>query len=226
MNALLLIGSPRMKRSASFTLGRYLLDQLAEHDVAGETHFVKKDLRSDEATDELIDAVIQADFVILSTPLYVDSLPAPVTRALEILSQHLDQSNHPARQQFVAIYNSGFPEAEHNDIALAIAEQFARATGFAWAGGLALGAGEVVKGRPLAENEGMARNVIAALDRAAEALARGDAVPEEAQTLMRKSLIPSWMYRAMGQVGWVMQSRTYGQFGKLRQRPWAASTKD
>jgi hypothetical protein len=226
MKALLLIGSPRMKRSASFTLGRYLLDQLAEHDVAGETHFVKKDLRSDEATDELIDAVIRADLVILSTPLYVDSLPAPVTRALEILSQHLDQSNHPARQQFVAICNSGFPEAEHNDIALAICEQFAHATGFTWAGGLALGGGGVVQGRSLTESEGRARNVITALDQTAEALARGDAVPEEAQALMRKPIIPPWMYRTIGQIGWHVQARTYGQFGKLRQRPWAASTKD
>ena len=162
MNALLLIGSPRMKKSASFTLGQHLLDQLAEYDVAGETHFVKRALRSPEETDALISAVAQADLVILSTPLYVDSLPAPVTRALEILAERLDEHERPSPQQLVTICNSGFPEAEHNDFALAICEQFAHATGFTWAGGLALGAGEAVKGCPLTENEGMARNVIAA----------------------------------------------------------------
>ncbi len=223
MNALLLIGSPRMKTSASFTLGQYLLDRLAEHDVAGETHFVRKALRSDETTDELIDAVAQANVVILSTPLYVDSLPAPVTRLLEILAQRLEDLERPKQQQFVAICNSGFPEAEHNDIALAICEQFAQATGFTWAGELALGAGEAVKGRPLTENEGMARNVIAALDQTAEALARGEAVPDEAQSLMRQSLIPPWMYRTVGQLGWLMQSRKHGQFGKLRRRPWTST---
>lgn len=223
MKALLLIGSPRMKKSASFTLGQYLLDQLAEHDVAGKAYFVKRALRTPEETSALISAVAQADLVILSTPLYVDSLPAPVTRTLELLAQRLDEHERPSRQQLVAICNSGFPEAEHNDVALAISEQFARAAGFTWAGGLALGAGEAVKGRPLTENEGMARNVIAALNQAAEALAQGKAVPDEAQSLMRQPLIPPWMYRTVGQIGWMMQSRTYGQFGKLRQRPWAST---
>ena len=226
MKAVLLIGSPRMKKSASFTLGNHLLDRLATHEVTGEIRFIQRDLRSDEALDALTDAVAQADLVILSTPLYVDSLPAPVTRTLEMLAQRLAKRERPARQQFVTIINCGFPEAAHNDVALAICEQFAHAAGFAWAGGLALGAGEAVKGRPLTESAGMARNVIAALDQAAEALAQGETIPGEAQALMRKPLIPPWMYRTMGQLGWILQSCQHGQFGKLRQRPWAESTHD
>ncbi len=223
MKALLLIGSPRMKMSASFTLGRYLLDQLAEHNVAGETHFVKRALRSSEEIDALISAVAEADLVILSTPLYVDSLPAPVTQTLELLAGRLDAHKHPSYQQFIAICNCGFPEAEHNDVALAICEQFAHATGFTWAGGLALGGGGVVQGHPLTESEGRARNVITALDQTAEALARSEAVPDEAQALMRKPMIPPWMYRTIGQIGWHVQARTYGQFGRLRQRPWEST---
>ena len=226
MNAVLLIGSPRLKKSASFTLGKYLLDRLAVRDVTGETRFVQRDVRSDETLEALTAAVAQAGLVILSTPLYVDSLPAPATRTLEVLAQRLDKRERPARQQFVAIINCGFPEAAHNDVALAICEQFARAAGFAWAGGLALGAGEAVKGRPLTESAGMARNVIAALDQAAEALAQGETIPHAAQALMRKPLIPPWMYRTMGQLGWIIQSRQYGQLGKLRQRPWDESTRD
>ena len=226
MNAVLLIGSPRLKKSASFTLGKYLLDRLAAHDVTGEIRFIKRDLRSDEAMDAMTAAIAQANLVVLSTPLYVDGLPAPATRTLEMLAQRLDARDRPARQHFGAIINCGFPEAAHNDVALAICEQFARAAGFAWAGGLALGAGEAVKGRPLTESAGMARNVIAALDQAAEALAQGETIPPTAQALMRKPLIPPWMYRTMGQLGWIIQSRQYGQFGKLRQRPWAASTND
>lgn len=226
MNAVLLIGSPRMKKGASFTLGNYLLDRLAPHDVTGEIRFIKRDLRSDEAMDAMTNAVAQANLVILSTPLYVDSLPAPVTRTLEMLAQRLDERERPAHQQFVAIVNCGFPEAAHNDVALAICEQFAHAAGFAWAGGLALGAGEAVKGRPLTESAGMARNIITALDQAAEALAQSEAIPDAAQALMRKPLMPSWVYRTVGQLGWILQSRRHGQFGKLRQRPWAESTHD
>ena len=226
MKAVLLIGSPRLKKSASFTLGNYLLDRLAARDVTGETRFVQRDVRTDETREALTAAVAQADLVILSAPLYVDSLPAPATRTLEVLAQRLDARDRPARQQFVAIINCGFPESAHNNVALAICEQFARTAGFAWAGGLALGAGEAVKGRPLTESAGLARNVIAALDQAAEALAQGETIPNEAEALMRKPLIPPWVYHIMGQVGWILQSRQYGQFGKLRQRPWTEATHD
>lgn len=44
----------------------------------------------------------------------------------------------------VGIVNSGFPEAFHNDTALAILRRFAAETGFQWAGGLALGGGGTI----------------------------------------------------------------------------------
>src|SRR3972149_2310639 len=107
---------------------------------------------------------------MLAFPLYIDSLPAPVIAALEKIASH--RAGKPVQQSFAAIANCGFPEANHNDTALAICAQFARQTELTWLGSLALGGGEgLVHGVPLNEMDGRALPLKNSLDLAAEALA-------------------------------------------------------
>lgn len=198
------------------------MDQLETRGVETENLYVYPALRSPDRLEALIAAVVRADLVILATPLYVDSLPSAVIEILEILACRLAGYERPTGQQFLAIVNSGFPEAHHNNLALAICRRFARETGFVWAGGMALGAGEAIKGKPLAESGGMARQVLVALDLAAGALAEGNPIPQEAEELMARPLMPAWIYRKMGHLGWWLQAREHGAQWKLRQRVWAA----
>jgi hypothetical protein len=218
MKALLLVGSPRKGKSASETLGAYLLDQLEAPGAQTEKLYVYPALRSETRLDALIGAAAEADLVIISAPLYVDSLPAAMTELLEILHRRLDDYERSAEQRLVAISNCGFPEAEQNHMALRITRCFARQAGFSWAGGLALGGGEPIKGKPLGESGGMVRNVIAALDMAAEALVEGEPVPQAAVDLMAEPLMPAWMYRAMGNLGWNLQAMRQGPWRQLRNR--------
>lgn len=220
MKALLLVGSPRKGRSASETLGGYLLEQLAARRVETDKAYVYSARKSEAELEAAVAAVAQADLVILAAPLYVDCLPAAVIEFLENLAQRLPDHERPPGQRLVAISNSGFPEAHQNDIALAIYRRFAQEAGVEWAGGLAMGAGEAIKGRPLTESGGMARNVVTALNQAAEALAKGDPVPPEAAALMAEQMMPGWIYRMMGNLGWHIQARKYGNFGKLRRQHW------
>jgi hypothetical protein len=179
-------------------------------------------LKSAEELNHLTSTVADSELVIVASPLYVDSLPAPVVRLLETLATGLEAYDRPAGQRFAAISNSGFPEAEHNDTALATYEQFARATGFQWAGGLALGGGEPVKNQSLEEGSqsGMARNVVRSLDLAADRLAEGGSIGPEAENLMREPLMPAVLYRFMGNMGWRFEAVKNGVFSKLRQRLW------
>jgi hypothetical protein len=220
MKALLLVGSPRKANSASETLGAYLLNGLEAHGAETQKLYVYPATRSEERLDALVSAAAAADLVIFSAPLYVDSLPAAVTELLEILHRRPDDHQRPAQQRLVAISNCGFPEAEQNEIALRIYRAFARQAGFIWAGGLAMGGGEMVKGRSLEESGGMARNVITALDLAAEALAEGKSVPQAAVNLMAEPLVPAWIYRAMGNLGWHIQAFQKGTWRQLRAQVW------
>jgi multimeric flavodoxin WrbA len=218
--AVLLVGSPRTRKSSSQALGGYLFDRLAAGQVQTETFYIHTSLYSQERMDALMEAVDAADLVTLAFPLYVDSLPAPVMAALErIAAQRLGKSGN--RPRFAAIANCGFPEAAHNRTALAICEIFARQAGFAWTGALSLGAGEgMVHGAPLAEAGGPAIPIKNALNLAAAALLCGEAIPQSAVDLLAKPIIPGWMYRLMGVYGWKKQAKQYGVQKVMQQKPY------
>ena len=144
------------------------------------------------------DLVDESDLIILAFPLYVDSLHSQVIKTLELIAEHEKGKCDLGKKRVVAIANSGFPEAKHNDIALAVCRIFAKQVGFTWAGGLAMGGGGMIAGRPLTEIGGMVRNQKKALEIAADSLAKGEAIPQEAAVLMSKLGIPRWMY-----FGWV-----------------------
>ena len=221
--ALLLVGSAKPAgQSTSETLGSYLAQKLAERDIAVTTMHVARAMRTEEWTAALLAAVDAAEIVILAFPLYVDGLPYLVTQALEQIAARRDNETDIQRPLFLAISNCGFPEAAHNATALAICRQFADEAGFAWAGGLALGQGGALAGRPLAEMGGMAHNVVAALDLAAAALAAGQPAPEEAVALMARPFIPARAYMLMGDLGWLMQARQNRVVTRLAARPFAS----
>jgi NAD(P)H-dependent FMN reductase len=211
--ALLLIGSPKAGESSSESLGTYLFEELEARGVKTQTVKVVKALRTEEAKEELRAAIAGSDLVVLSFPLYVDSLPAPLMLALERIAEWrtsaADQAGEAAadghRPAFVAICQSGFPEVEQSEIAIEICRNFAAAAGFEWAGGLILAAGGMVGGQPLRKIKGMMRSAVAALDLTAAALAAGRAVPDEAVALMAKPALPRFAYRFMANYGWRSQ---------------------
>lgn len=219
--ALVLIGSAKPAgASTSEALAAYLAQKLEASGVAVSAMHAARALRTQARTAELLAAVDRSDLFILAFPLYVDSLPYLATEALERIAAHRQAQPLPAPASFLAIANCGFPEAHHNATALAICEQFAAAAGFRWAGGLALGAGGAISGRPLAKAGGMVRNVVAALDLAAAALAEGEYVPAEAIARMARPFIPTRAYMLMGDLGWLMQARQNRVLARLAAQPF------
>ena len=84
--ALLLVGSPKPGESTSESLGVYLFEALEKRGVETQTLHVTKAVRSDESREGLLAAVASSDLVVLSFPLYVDCLPGPAIRALELIA--------------------------------------------------------------------------------------------------------------------------------------------
>jgi multimeric flavodoxin WrbA len=220
--ALLLVGSPRTRKSTSNSLGGYLFEQLSAKNIQTETIFIHTTMYSAERTRAMLDAINKTDLVLLAFPLYVDSLPAPVMNALEAIAlQRASHSENKPQPLFAAIANCGFPEQNHNATALAICANFARLANFQWAGSLALGAGEgMVHGTPLNEMDGRVIPLKKALDLAAASLARGSSIPLQAQALLAKPFIPGWLYRAMGVYGWRQQARPYGVEKVIKRQPY------
>ena len=217
--ATLLVGSPRTKKSTSASLGGYLFEQLNAHGVETKTMQIYTSLNSSERMKLMLDSIENTDLIVLAFPLYVDSLPAPVTATLERITSYRKDNQSPIR--FAAIANCGFPGANHNNTALAICSEFARQSGLAWAGGLSLGAGEgIVHGVPLHELDNRAIPLKKALDLAAQALADGKPIPRTARDLLAEPIIPSWMYTLRGAFGWKQAAKPYGMEKKLKRQPY------
>jgi len=141
---------------------------------------------------------------------------ADVVCAMGLIAECRSSTN----TRLAAIAKCGFPEAQHNNVAIAICRRFALASGLEWAGGLALGMGGAVSGKRLKEQGGLVRNIIKSLDLTADALVGNEPVSGEAIRFMAKPLIPGWMYTTVGRLGWRRQAKGYGARKKLRDRPY------
>jgi hypothetical protein len=190
----LLVGSWRGPNSVSNSLGTFLLERLQHNGLTTEKIFISQSLGSDEKRATMLRVVDESDLIILAFPLYGDSPSSRVIQTLEVIAEN--QKNRPnGKKSFVAIANCGFPEAKHNNTALAGCKIFAKQVGFKWAGSLAVGGMEgFLKGHAPGELGFTVRNQKKAIEIAADALSRGEPIPEKAVVLMSKLAIPGWLF--------------------------------
>ncbi len=215
---LLLIGSPRKERSTSYSLGSYLLKTMKIKGYNTETIFLYN-FHSDEDLWRLLLEINECNMIIVSSPLYIDCLPAHVIRVFEFLHQHktdiTSQNIHIS-----VIINCGFPESKQNASALKIYKCFTEKMDFTWAGSLSLGMGGFINGRNLQALGGRVSQIHEALDCAAKDLIEDNYISKDAQLLFDKKIIPHWLYRFGGNIGWNRQSRKNGLHKKdIRNTP-------
>ena len=204
--ALILIGSPKPGRSTSLSIGEYLKTKLKGHGMEVLIENVGGSLKSENGPDDLLKLILDHDQIILIFPLYVDSLPWPMTRALEEIHARGDLDKMKGKG-LSSIINCGFPEASQIETATSICEMFARRMGMRWMGGLMLGGGGAISGRKLDSMGAMVRNVRKSLDITAGSLSRGEEISADAKKLMEKKLAPYKIYTYLGNVGWKKQAK-------------------
>ncbi len=216
----LLMGSPRPRgTSTSESLARGLMAPMAaagiDCQIIPATAWAKAGPRAEAALAK----VTASDLLVVAAPLYVDGLPAALTRALAALSAHR-QAGGQLPGRVVGLLNCGYPEASHSRSAMRLLRIFARENGLQWAGGLAMGAGEVLHGRPIGEAGWLFHAQATALRQAGLALAQGLPVPAAAASAMARPVVPAFIYRWVARWRWLTQIRARGMSGKeLSARP-------
>ncbi len=220
--AAILIGSARPKGSStSEALARALAANLEQAGIASRLVYAIAFVKAGRPAEKALADLAGAELLIVAAPLYVDGLPYLVGHALEQLGAHLAPGNSALRQ-VVGLLNCGFPEADHNRSALRVLRTFARANRLLWAGGLAMGAGEIIHGRPLSRFRFVARAQIRALRRAASDLAAGHGISREASRDMARSLLPAWLFRWLAPFKWLLMGHRHGiGWRRLHARPLA-----
>ena len=204
-NALLLIGSPRGESSTSASLGNYLISKLEASGVVVEKAIINQMVNREEKIKQLLKMIDNTDIIILSFPLYVDSLPAPVIKAMELIKKERDKLKGKKTQNFIAICNNGFPEVTQNMTALRICRIFSNDCDFLWKGGIAIGGGGAINGSPLKKARANVRSIIKGLNIAADALKDGNEIPQKAIDLTSKKTVAYTMYRIFGNLGFRCQ---------------------
>jgi NAD(P)H-dependent FMN reductase len=220
MKVLIVVGSPRGRQSVSHVLAAYLAECFALKSVETEiVHVPRPDLPVGE--EEQINAAMDsADQVFLFFPLYVDQLPSGVVAFLERYARHRETVKTGRLRSVAALCNSGFPEAQQSDQALAVIRRFAELQGLHFLGGLALGGGGVVQTeKPLGEQGGKAARIRKVLQLSADALAEGRDLPRAAVEGVRHLPIPAFLYAWIAEAGF----RWEGHKKKidLRAKPYA-----
>jgi hypothetical protein len=217
--AVLLVGSPRPPgQCVSEPLARYLAEQLAGRGVAASLWRATRTCK-EPGMRQLLQAVDRADLFVVASPVYVDSLPYLVMRALERIAEHRHEVAEPHECAMLAIVNCGFPEARHTTVALDICRIFAGRARLSWTGGLGLGGGGAITGRPLQQLGWYARNVRRSLDLAADALLAGRPLPAEAEALMARPLMPERVYTLIASLGWYKDAWHHGVVRQLGAKP-------
>jgi hypothetical protein len=207
---LLLVGSPKgLEESSSARLGRLVVDGLEERGWTSESIHLHAAVKSEEGRQELFEAIDRANVVVFATPLYVDSLPAPAIRTLELIAAHRSASDVKRVPRFVSIVHCGFVEPSQNDTCQRILLRFADRAGFERVAGVSLGGG----GR-------IPKRVRSAFDILVEALDLEILVPGEVERLTRKPLMAGWLYVIGGNMGWKRLADKSGVKDQLRAQPY------
>ncbi len=218
-NIVILIGSPKGNGGTSASIGNFILNKLQNDGITLETYHVGKAVKKEEKWDLLVKAVDAADIVILSFPLYWDSLPSHLMEALERLHAHRKEIESKNIQKLYVVVNNGFPETWHNEVAITMCRHFAKKTGFKWQGALNIGGGAAINEKPLEETGGMTLRLRETLEMAAAAMAKGESIPKEVETRLEKQLYPSWVIWFTN-FGWRRQAKRKGAKHPLRARPY------
>lgn len=173
--ALVLVGSPRGKKSSSTSLGNHLMSLFEKRGWESEILWLNRQVKNDDGIVQMLDAVEHADIVVLTAPLYDDCQPSIVIKAMEAIADQKTKSLE--NKKFIPIINCGLPEPEQiTAVSIDIYHKFAKMVGFQWAGSLAIGGGEMIQGKTgksLDDMGRMAGRVKKALDEIAETLTAG-----------------------------------------------------
>lgn len=217
----LLVGSAKPKgTSASACIAAAFERRFAARGLECRLHYATEFVHDGLPSLDAARSLAKADLFVLATPLYVDSLPALATHALELIVRA--RRPNAAGGAFVPFINCGFPEPEHTRTALRMARLFARVAGYRFAGGLPLGGGGIVTPQQsLDEERPPVAHVVRAITLAADALTSGSAVPASALESLLRPPLPEALYRLMGDLGFRWRAHTLGTSQReLRARPF------
>jgi len=133
MNIMIINGSPKKRGGASAFFAKVLRCMLFPHKVKTKSIGISKDYH------EIFDSLQNTDAVVISVPLYIDSIPSHFIHFLKQMEQYC-KSNKCGFMLYV-ISNSGFVGGHQNQAHLEQYKCWCERANIIWGGGLGIGGG-------------------------------------------------------------------------------------
>jgi len=207
---LLLVGSPKpVERSGSARIASQMCKGLEDREWTTETLHLHSAVRTERGIEELLAAVDRADVIALAAPLYVDSLPAPTLRALELIAAHRRAQDHERATRFVSILVCGFAEPIQNETCQCLLERFAERARLEFIGSISLGGGGFGK-----------RRIAHAFELLVEAIDEEILLSNYVRDLTAKPSMPRWLYILGGNAMWRKVAKANGVADQLKAKPY------
>jgi multimeric flavodoxin WrbA len=217
---LLLIGSPKKERSTSFTIGKYLMKRLHANDCNKNSIFINDALKSKDGIDEMINKFNESDIILLCYPLYVDSIPAPIIRAFELITEGRRKLKRQKNQIFFAAGNCGYYEGSQIENSANVCRIFATENELSWYGSMSIGAGGIYSGKELEALGGMATRLRSALDLTAESILNNSIIPMEKIQKLTTPPFPRFFYQAAVTISFKSEAKKNNCYKSMNHRPY------
>lgn len=149
---------------------------------------VLKDIESG-SLENFVEELKKADAFVIGAPLYVDGLPAQAVKLMEVLLERY-KGVIPKIPVYV-VSNLGFYEAEQIRHLLAIVENWCKKMGLLYGGGLAVGAGPLVRAL---DKMPLKKGVLKDAGRGLEKLAYAIVNRKKLKNYYVKTMIPRLVY--------------------------------
>jgi len=133
MNVMIINGSPKKKGGASAFFAKVLSFFLFPHKITTISAGISKNYQ------DIFDGLQNADAVVISVPLYVDSIPAHFIHLLKQMEQFC--KNTKCKFMLYVISNAGFVGGDHNQALLEQFKCWCERANITWGGGLGIGGG-------------------------------------------------------------------------------------
>ncbi len=204
-------GSPKVKNSVS----GMLIDKIAEITMTKISVLHAIHVSNQKDAKNQFNEIFEAEALLLVFPLYVDSLPAPLIKTLNMLESAARSYGKPLPKVF-AVCNCGFYEAEHNRLALDIVRNFCDRAGFSWGYGVGIGGGGMIGFMPENMAKGPAAHAYKALLALASDMLNGS---QDAKNVYAAPAFPRFLYKLGGHMGWYRMAKANGVRKTLRATP-------
>lgn len=216
---LIIIGSPAYKKSVSYIFAEHIANLLGQEDYEIKLIFATKILSSKHQENRLLEYSDMADKIILFTPVYVDSLPYPVIRVLELLWQY--RINYgKIRSSFYVVSTCGHPDSSRADLVVETCRIFTKKASYSWKGALKLPKGSFVKHMFRKKNKFAYKNKFKALELVAQSIKEDNVISSEAQQLADKTFLSEKQFFKLAAVIKKHQARIRGGLKAYYNKPF------